>query len=101
MPRRKKNHTPNEAMEDKSFYIELHDGKPALKKDHHFGYYTQIQVTMGFCDAQPCHFVVYFLKGIIIVRVPFDEAYFKKVESKLSEVYMKWYLAQLMEPNSK
>ena len=86
-------------MEDKSFYIELHDGKPALKKDHYFGYNTPIQVAMGFCGAQWCDFVVYFFKGIIIVRVPFDEAYFEKVENKLSEFYMKWYLPQLMEPS--
>ena len=50
-PEGKKNHTFDEAMEDKSLYIELHDGKPALKKDHHFGCCTQIQVAMGFCGV--------------------------------------------------
>ena len=61
-PEGKKNHILDGAMEDKSFYIELHDGKPALKKDHHFGYYSQIQAAIGFCGAKWCDFMVYLLK---------------------------------------
>ena len=39
-PEGKKNHTPQEAMEDELFYIELVDSKPNMKKDHQFGYYV-------------------------------------------------------------
>ena len=63
-PEGKKNHSPEEAVQDESFYIELVDGKPNLKKDHHLGYYTQVQLVMGFCWLEWVDFVVY--KGVII-----------------------------------
>ena len=67
-----------------------------LKKDHNFGCYTEIQVAMGFCRAKWCDFVVYFFKRIIIVRIPYDYAYYKKVLQQLDDFYFKWYLPQLM-----
>ena len=95
-PEGKKNHTPQEAMEDESFYIELTDGKPDLKKDHHLGYYTQIQLVMGFCGLQWDDFVVFLFKGMIIVRVPFDKDYFDKVACKANTFNVKWFLPQVM-----
>ena len=73
-------------MEDELFYIELVYGKPNLKKDHHLGYYTQVQLVMGFCGLQWVDFVVYLFKGIIITRVV----------CKANTFYVKWILPQLM-----
>lgn len=39
-----KNPTPDEAIQDESFHIELVDGKLNLKKDNHFRYYTLVQL---------------------------------------------------------
>ena len=77
-PEGKKNHTPHEAMEDESFYLELADGKPSLKKDHQLGYYTQVQLVMFFCGLQWVDFVVYLFKVMIMTRVPFDNDYIDK-----------------------
>ena len=85
-----------EAMEDELFYIELVDGKPNLKKDHHLGYYTQVQLVMGFCGLHWVDFVVYLFKGMIITRVPFDKDYFDQVVCKANTFYVKWFLPQLM-----
>ena len=95
-PEGKKNHTPQEAMEDESFYIELVDGKPTLKKDHHLGYYTQIQLVMGFCGLGWVDFVVYLFKGMIITRVPFDKDYFDSVVRKTNTFYVQYFLPQVM-----
>ena len=95
-PEGKKNHTPQEAMEDDLFYIELVDDKPNLKKDHHLGYYNQVQLVMGFCGLQWVDFVVYLFKGMIITRVLFDKDYFDQVVCKASTFYVKWFLPQLM-----
>ena len=91
----KKNHTPQEAMEDESFRIELIDGKPSLKKDHHLGYYTQIQLA-SFCGLEWDDFVVHLFKGMNIIRVTFSKAYFDKVLGKINTFYTKWYLPQVM-----
>ena len=95
-PEGKKNHTPQEAIEDELFYIELVDGKPNLKKDHHLGYYTQVQLVMGFCGLHWVDFVVYLFKGMIITRVPFDKDYFDQVVCKANTFYVKWFLPQRM-----
>ena len=39
-PEGKKNHAPEEVMQNESVYIESVDGKPNMTKDHHLGYYT-------------------------------------------------------------
>ena len=78
-PEGKKNHTSQEAMEDELVHIELADGKPNLKKDNHLGYYTQVQLVMGFCGLQWVDFVVHLFKGMIITRVPIDKDYFDQV----------------------
>ena len=91
-----KNHNPQEAMEDELFYIELVDGKPNLKKDHHLGYFTQVQLVMGFCGLQWVDFVVHLFKGMIIKRVPMDKDYFGQVVCNANTFYVKCFLPQLM-----
>ena len=95
-PEGKKSHTLQEAMEDELFYIELVDGKPNLKKDHQLGYYTQVQLVIGFCILLWVNFVVYLLKGMIITRVPFDKDYFDQVVCKANTFYVKWFLPPLI-----
>ena len=46
--------------------------KTYLKKEHRFGYYTQIHVAMELAGSKWCHFVVYVYSGIIIVKIDFD-----------------------------
>ena len=45
-PEGKRNHTPEEAMQDEASYIELVDGKPNLKKDHHLGSVSYTHLTL-------------------------------------------------------
>ena len=62
-----------EACEDKSFCLEVIDGKPCLKKKH--VYYHQIQGIMAVCQLEFLDFVVYLLNDMHVERV-----YFHKVE---------------------
>ena len=55
-PKTKKGYTPQQMLDDKSFYIEMQDGKPVLKKEHANGYYSQIQMAMGLSEASYCDF---------------------------------------------
>ena len=94
-PEGKTNHTPQETMGDEFFYIKLVDGKPNLKKDHHLGYYIQVQLLMGVCGLQWVDVVVYLFKGMIITRVPIDKYYFDQVVCK-ADTYVRRFLPQLM-----
>ena len=61
-----------------TFYIPLNkDKKPYLKKEHYFGYYTQIQGAMGMTGLKCCHCVVYIYIKMIIVKVVVGKDYFK------------------------
>ena len=53
-----RNLRPEDACKDPSFYCEIVEGKPRLKREH--DYYYQTQGQRGICD-----FVVFFQKGII------------------------------------
>ena len=69
---------------NKTFYIALNQGiKPYLKEEHHFGYYSEIQVAMGLVGLKWCHFVVYVHNGMIIVKVDFGRDYCKSVIDKM------------------
>ena len=47
---------------------------------------------MGLSKAEWCNFIVYVYSGLIIIRVDFDEEYFKKVLEKLSTFYKDYIL---------
>lgn len=79
--------TPTEALNDKTFYVELLNGVPKLKRIH--PYYLQIQGQMGVTGASWCDFVVYFQKGLIVERVQFDELLWQEVLEKLTNFYFK------------
>ena len=75
-----------EMMSDQRFYVEMKDDVPSLKKNHSYGYYSQIQIAMGLCQAEFCDFVVYTFKGMIAIRVPFnrDRDYFRALFRQFS-----------------
>ena len=96
-PYNKRNLSIESIITDKTFYIALNkDKKPYLKKEHHFGYYTQIQVAMGLAGLKWCHFVVYVYSGMIIVKVDFDRDYFKSVIDKMNDYYKDYYINELL-----
>ena len=67
-----------------------------MKKEHHFGYYTQIQVAMGLTRLKWCHFVVYVYSGMIIVKVDFDRDYFKSVIDTMNDYYKDYCINELL-----
>ena len=95
-PATRKNSTPKELMEDETFYIGLDaEEKPYLKRDHHMGYFTQIQFAMGLAGIEFCDFIVYTLKGVIIARTSFDKDYFESLVKKCNNFYTKFMLPKL------
>jgi len=98
-PKSKRNMTPEEMVQDNSFYVGIENGKPYLKKKHSNGYYTQIQMALGLSRIQFCDFVVYSFTGMIIIRIPYDEEYFVNVVKKLNMFYKDYLLPKLMEKN--
>ena len=96
-PYNKRNLSIESIITDKTFYIALSkDKKPYLKKEHHFGYYTQIQVAMGLAGLKWCQFVVYVYSGMIIVKVDFDRDYFQSVIDKINHYYKDYYINELL-----
>ena len=96
-PHNKRNLSIESIITDKTFYIALSkDKKPYLQKEHHFGYYTQIQVAMGLAGLKWCHFVVYTYSGMIIVKVDFDRDYFQCVTDKINHYYKNYYISELL-----
>ena len=96
-PYNKRNLSIESIITDKTFFIALNkDKKPYLKKEHHFGYYTQIAVAMGLAGLKWCHFDVYVYSGMIIVKVDFDTDYFKSVIDKMNDYYKDYYINELL-----
>ena len=94
----KRNLSVESIITDKTFYIALNKNKkPYLKKEHRFGYYTQIQVAMGLTGLKWCHFVVYIYSGMIIVKGDFDGKYFKSVIDKMNGYYKGYYINELLK----
>ena len=97
-PKSKANHTFDEMLSDKSFYIgKNNDGNLFLKKTHSYGYYSQIQMAMGLSCVQFCDFVVYTFTTMIIIRIPFDKEYFTNLVIKLNLYYDKYLLKYIVE----
>ena len=96
-PYNKRNLSIESIITDKTFYIALSkDKKPYLKKEHHFDYYTQIQVAMGLAGLKWCHLVVYVYSGMIIEKVDFDRDYFQPVIDKMNHYYKDYYNNELL-----
>lgn len=100
-PYSKRNYSVSVMVNDKSFYIALDkEKKPYLKKDHQYGYFTQIQVATGLAGLKWCHFVVYVYEGIVIVKVEFDKEYFNSVIEKMNTFYKDYYLDNLLHKST-
>ena len=96
-PYRKRNSSAKELLSDKSFCVTKENGKLILKKDHHDGFYTRIQLEMGLCGASFGDFLVYTFHCLIVVRIKFDEDFFADVLCKLNDFYVDFLLPSIME----
>ena len=79
-------------MADEKFYVELVNGKPVLKSSHPLGYCDQIQFQLGLTQLKWCDFVVYMFRGLIVIRIPFDEDHFVKILTKVNDFYFRYYV---------
>ena len=64
------------ACSDKSFCLEIVNGKPCLKKNH--VYYYQVQGVMAICQLCFVDFVVYTVTDVHIERIYFDKVEWEK-----------------------
>ena len=94
-PYTKRNLSPSELLKDEKFYVLEKDGVTYLRKDHQFGYFTQVQLAMGLAQVNYCFFIVYTYKGLLITKVPFDEIYFIDLVKKLNHFYKKYFMKTL------
>ena len=83
--------TPVEACSDPNFFLELIDGKPRLKRNHH--YYAQVQGQLGATQCKWCDFIVYTSKGMSIERIPYDHAYWASMKNKLKNYYFDHFIS--------
>ena len=87
--------TPEEACAEPSFYCQLVNGKPELKKDHQYHY--QVQCQMGLAGLKWCDFVRFFQKGLIVQRIKFDEPFWKSMITKLTNFYQQHVMPEAMK----
>ena len=80
-----RNLKPEDACKEPTFFCELINDKPALKREHQ--YYYQIQGQLGITGLHWCDFVVLFQKGLIIQRIKFNELFWLEMISKLTKYY--------------
>ena len=66
-PSNRRNSSLADLLRDQSFYLQQNKNvEVLLKKDHHFGYYTQVQMAMGLSQVNYCDLVVFTFKCMII-----------------------------------
>ena len=88
--------TPIEACSDRNFFLELVDGKPRLKRNHH--YYAQVQGQLGVTQYKWCDFIVYTSEGMSIERIPYDHEDWTSMKNKLKSHYFDHFKVH-MKPN--
>lgn len=91
-PYTKRHVSPSCLLKDEKFYVFEKNGATYLKRNHQYGYFSQVQLAMGLSQINLCYFIVYTFKGLIITRVPFDEQYFTSMVGKLNSFYKKYLL---------
>ena len=79
----KRHMSPTELLNDNKFYVYEKDGVTFLKRNHEYGYFTQVQLAMGLSQIMKCYFTVYTFKGMIITVVDFDEKFFYRFGKKI------------------
>ena len=96
-PSNRRNSSLADLLNDQPFYVQQNkNGEFLLKKDHRFGYYTQVQMAMGLSQVNYCDFVVFTFKGMVITRVEFDNEYFERLILKLNEFYKNFMLPGIL-----
>ena len=96
-PSNRRNSSLADLLRDQSFYLQQNKNvEVLLKKDHHFGYYTQVQMAMGLSQVNYCDLVVFTFKCMIITRVEFDNEYFEKLILKLNKFYKIFMLPDIL-----
>ena len=97
-PKSKCHHNVKDLLADESFYIYRDEcSNLQLKKDHPFGYYTQIQMALGLSGLQYTGFVVYTFKCMLVVRVSFDVEFFTSLIHKLNIFYRDYLLPNIVK----
>jgi len=91
-PYTKRHITPADLLKNEKFYVFEKDGVTYLKKDHEYGYFSQVQLAMGLSQIRNCYFIVYTYKGLIVTHVEFDESYFVEMVKKLNTFYRNFFL---------
>ena len=72
-PSNRRNSSPADLLSDHYFYLQRNKhGEILLKRDHHFDYYTQVQMTMRLFKVNYCDFVVFIFTCMIKTRLEFD-----------------------------
>ena len=98
-PSNRRNSSPADLVIDQSFYLQQNqNGEIVLKKDHHVGYYTQVQMAMRLSQVNYCDFVVFTFKCMIITRAEFDSEYFENLILKLNEFYKNFMYPGILLP---
>lgn len=67
---------------DAQFYVGL-KGLPYLKKEHHLGYFTQIQMALGSSATEKYYVVVYIYMGLIVWEANFYKKIFYWPDCKI------------------
>ena len=95
-PHTKRHMFPIGFVQDLNFYVNLENRKPVLKKTRSTGYYSQIQLVMGLSGFDTFDFLVYTIKGLIIMRTEFDVLYFDFFIQKLNLFYKTFLLSRIV-----
>ena len=88
-----RNSSPEEAYVDKTFWCTLVNGKITLKRNH--SYYVQVQGQMAIIDRKWCNIFVWTLRGHSVERIPFDNAAWVTMLSKLNNFCIKAVIPEL------
>ena len=95
-PKSKKNQNVRNLVNDPTFYVELINDEPVLKRDHPNGYFSQIQMAMGLAGIEYCDFIVFTGNGMIIARTDFDIDYFTNLIKSLNIFYRDYMLPAIL-----
>jgi hypothetical protein len=86
---------PSEACKDPLFYCGSDENeRPFLKENT--DYYQQVQSQMGITGAEWCDIAFLFNKGIIILRVAFNEQKWFDCKNKLTDFYFKHFINNIL-----
>ena len=83
-PRSLRNSDIEDILFDPNFFIEENKRVLVLKRDHHEGQFTNVQLQMGLYGASFCDIAVFVFNGMIIMRIYFKKNVFVELIHKLN-----------------